>query len=88
MVHVVRTLEAVDWDDSASLQHNDPVTPATENAPFRCPGFVIPNVVSLPRRSPTLAGLWNDDAFHTPHDLECTGDMPRNCMYSDKMEVR
>jgi len=32
--------------------------------------------------------LWNDDSFHTPHNLKCTGNMPGNCMYSDKMEVR
>ena len=88
MGHVVRTLEVVDWDDSGSLQHNDPVTPATQNAPLRRPGSVISNALSLSLRSPALACLWNDDAFHTPHDLECTGDMPGNCMYSDKMEVR
>jgi hypothetical protein len=88
MGHVVRTLEVADWDDSGSLQHNDPVAPATENAPLWCPGSVISNAVSLSPRSPALACLWNDDAFHPPHDLQCARNFLGNCMHSDKMEVR
>jgi len=88
MRNVVRTLEVVDWDDSGSLQHNDSPTPATQNAPLRRPGSVISNAVSLSLRSPALACLWNNDVFHPPHYLECTGDMPSSCVYRDKTEVR
>jgi hypothetical protein len=35
-----------------------------------------------------VACVWNDDAFHTHHDLECLGNMLGGCVHFDKVEVR